>query len=81
MYLIAAAPNAGTQCGQQVHITNIGGGINNLEVGNSITATVVDRCPANECDANHLDLSVGAFKALTGGLDPPGAIQIEWFIL
>lgn len=44
-----------------------------------IEAVVADTCPANECDANHLDLSTGAFMALSGGvLDPPGAISIKW---
>lgn len=46
-------------------------------VGNEITATVADTCPG--CDENHLDLSTGAFEALTGGqLDPPGQFSIEW---
>ena len=39
--------------------------------------TVADTCPG--CDKNHLDLSYGAFKQLTGGkLDPPGRIDISW---
>lgn len=46
-----------------------------LTVG-SITAKVVDTCPS--CDKDHLDLSTGAFKALTGGqLDPPGQFNIQ----
>lgn len=44
--------------------------------GKTITATVADTCPS--CDPNHLDLSTGAFKALTGGqLDPPGEFNIQ----
>ncbi|PMD49908.1 uncharacterized protein K444DRAFT_670704 [Hyaloscypha bicolor E] len=81
-YLIAASPHAGLTCGHTVQITNVGGGINNLGVGNSITATVVDRCPPEECHPNHLDLSVGAFQTLTNGqLDPPGSVEIEWQVL
>lgn len=46
-------------------------------VGNTITATVADTCP--DCDDSHLDLSTGAFMALTGGqLDPPGEFNIQW---
>ncbi|KAE9373228.1 hypothetical protein N431DRAFT_482319 [Stipitochalara longipes BDJ] len=81
-FLIAASPASGLTCGQTVHITNIGGGINNQGIGKSITATVADRCPPDECRAEHLDLSVGAFQALTGGpLDPPGTIGIEWAVV
>lgn len=33
------------------------------------------------CDPNHLDLSEGAFKGLTGGhLDPPGEFNIQWHL-
>jgi hypothetical protein len=78
-YIVAASSQAGTYCGQQVRIENVGGGHNSRGVGNVIAATVMDTCPDNECDGNHLDLSTGAFMALTGGqLDPPGAIGIRW---
>jgi hypothetical protein len=57
----------------------MGGGINNYGAGKSITAVIADTCPADECDPEHLDLSTGAFMALTGGmLDPPGKINIQW---
>ncbi|KAN0098763.1 RlpA-like double-psi beta-barrel-containing domain containing protein [Hyaloscypha variabilis] len=80
--IIAASPHSGLTCGQLVHITNTGGGLNNHGIGKSITATVADRCPPEECRPEHLDLSVGAFKALTGGvLDPPGAIGIEFEVV
>ena len=43
---------------------------------------LLDRCPPEECHPNHLDLSVGAFQALTNGqLDPPGSVEIEWQVL
>lgn len=45
-------------CGQQVQITN-------TVSGQSITVTVADECPT--CDnSNSIDLSVGAFSALSG---------------
>jgi expansin (peptidoglycan-binding protein) len=66
-------------CGQTVTITNMGGGDNNYGKGNTITATVADTCP--ECEPDHLDLSTGAFKKLTGGqLDPPGQFNIQWHL-
>ncbi|KAL9104867.1 MAG: hypothetical protein Q9163_000253 [Psora crenata] len=67
----------GPYCGRNIQITNTGGGQDNNGVGNVIVATVADTCPG--CDENHLDLSHGAFQALTGGnLDPPGQIDISW---
>lgn len=44
------------------------------------TALVADTCPDLPiCDPTHLDLSIGAFTALSGGnLSPPGKIDIEW---
>ncbi|KAL8899532.1 MAG: hypothetical protein Q9207_006158 [Kuettlingeria erythrocarpa] len=64
-------------CGRKIEITNDGGGDNNNDQGKVVVATVADTCPG--CDSNHLDLSHGAFQALTGGaLDPPGQFEIEW---
>ncbi|KAL8857202.1 MAG: hypothetical protein Q9178_006257 [Gyalolechia marmorata] len=64
-------------CGRKIEITNDGGGQNNNGQGKVVVATVADTCPG--CDENHLDLSHGAFMALTGGaLDPPGQFNIEW---
>ncbi|PIA89365.1 hypothetical protein CB0940_07412 [Cercospora beticola] len=66
-------------CGQTVTIKNTGGGDNNYGVGKTISAKVVDTCPT--CNKDHLDLSTGAFKALTGGqLDPPGQFNIQWHL-
>ncbi|KAI4221686.1 MAG: hypothetical protein L6R36_006711, partial [Xanthoria steineri] len=63
-------------CGRKIEITNTGGGQNNNGQGKVIQATVADTCPG--CDSNHLDLSHGAFQALTGGaLDPPGVFNIR----
>jgi hypothetical protein len=80
-FLIAISPVHGhnAHCGRLVTIKNMGGGINNYGAGKSITAVIADTCPADECDPEHLDLSTGAFMALTGGmLDPPGKINIQW---
>jgi hypothetical protein len=83
-FLIAMSPDLGhnAHCGKMVTIKNVGGGINNQGIGKTITAMVADTCPANECSMTHLDLSIGAFQALTGGpLDPPGKINIQWYLL
>ncbi|KAK0507659.1 hypothetical protein JMJ35_009548 [Cladonia borealis] len=67
----------GPYCGRKIQITNTGGGQDNNGVGTVVVATVEDTCPS--CTETHLDLSQGAFKALTGGnLDPPGQIDISW---
>jgi hypothetical protein len=67
----------GPYCGRKIAITNLGGGQQNNGKGNVVIATVADTCPG--CTENHLDLSEGAFKALTGGhLDPPGTFNIVW---
>ncbi|KAL8948447.1 MAG: hypothetical protein Q9222_005367 [Ikaeria aurantiellina] len=64
-------------CGRKIQITNDGGGQNNNGKGKVVIATVADTCPG--CGADDLDLSHGAFQALTGGaLDPPGTFSIEW---
>ncbi|KJX97088.1 putative non-catalytic module family expansin protein [Zymoseptoria brevis] len=77
--IVAIAQSGNALCGQTVTITNSGGGQGNNGVGTTITAKVVDTCPG--CDADHLDLSVGAFKGLTGGaLDPPGKFNIQWHL-
>ena len=69
--------NQGTYCGRTISVTNNGGGQVNNGQGTTITVTVADTCPG--CDENHLDLSEGAFEALTGGnLDPPGEFDIVW---
>jgi len=58
-------------CGHKTQITNTSSGQDNNGVKNIVVAIVADTCPG--CDENHLDLSRGAFQALTGGnLDPPG---------
>ncbi|KAI8624328.1 RlpA-like double-psi beta-barrel-protein domain-containing protein-containing protein [Xylariaceae sp. FL1651] len=77
--IIALSPfwDVASFCGRKIQITNNGGGQSNNGAGKVITAVVQDTCPG--CDENHLDLSTGAFKALTGGhLDPPGEFNIVW---
>ncbi|KAL9613559.1 MAG: hypothetical protein Q9167_001892 [Letrouitia subvulpina] len=60
-------------CGRNIQITNTSG----PGKGKKVTAKVADTCPG--CQGDHIDLSQGAFKALTGGkLDPPGVIQVNW---
>ncbi|KAF2834717.1 hypothetical protein M501DRAFT_989482 [Patellaria atrata CBS 101060] len=78
-YLVAMSHVWNNQfCGRGIIIKNVGGGGSaNPGVGRQISARVVDKCMG--CDANYIDLSVGAFRALTGGnLDPPGTFQVEW---
>jgi len=66
-----------TYCGKYIQVTNTGGGLGNTGKGKSVIVKVQDTCPG--CDKDHLDLSHGAFQALTGGkLDPPGKINISW---
>ncbi|KAL8802017.1 MAG: hypothetical protein Q9182_004094 [Xanthomendoza sp. 2 TL-2023] len=66
-------------CGRKIEITNKGGGQNNNGYGKVVVATVADTCPG--CPRDDLDLSHGTFQALTGGaLDPPGRINIEWYV-
>ncbi|KAN0077080.1 RlpA-like double-psi beta-barrel-containing domain containing protein, partial [Tylopilus felleus] len=60
-------------CGQQVQITN-------TVSGQSITVTVADECPT--CDnSNSIDLSVGAFSALSGNDLSEGVVDIVWSFL
>ncbi|KAL6717261.1 hypothetical protein ACLMJK_005176 [Lecanora helva] len=77
--IIALSPywNVASYCGRKIKITNNGGGQNNNGAGKTVVATVEDTCPG--CGENDLDLSHGAFQALTGGnLDPPGEFSITW---
>lgn len=64
-------------CGKYIQATNTGGGQGNTGKGKTVVVKVQDTCP--ECEQGHLDLSHGAFQAMTGGkLDPPGKINISW---
>ena len=57
--LDSAIYDNGKYCGKEVKLVN-------TQNGASVTATVQDECPT--CDsATSIDLSVGAFKALTNG--------------
>jgi len=64
-------------CWKQIEVRNVGSTYNVGGTGNTIRATVADTCPADECDAEHVDFSIGAWNALTNNA-PVGAIQIEW---
>lgn len=68
----------GPACGKQITMTNTGSDDGVGGAGNSVTVTVVDTCPS--CDANHLDLSVGAWNVLTDGA-PFGTVNIVWLAL
>jgi hypothetical protein len=63
-------------CGRRLRIRNVGS--NDASVGgrgNEITVTVADTCPG--CDAGHVDLSEGAWNALTNNAGWSTA-NIEW---
>jgi len=63
-------------CGRKIEITNVGcdyEGVNG--VGNSIIVTVKDTCAS--CAKNHIDLSVGAWDALTN-CSPWGIFRARW---
>ncbi|KAH8669664.1 RlpA-like double-psi beta-barrel-protein domain-containing protein-containing protein [Tricladium varicosporioides] len=62
-------------CGRKVKITNTGSNSGTGGKGKSVTATVADTCPS--CDAGHVDLSLGAWNALTGNA-AYGTINISW---
>lgn len=68
-------PNCGRQV--EIEITEIGEGGGDFEKGKRILATVVDTCM--NCGLADMELSVGAYQALTGGnLDPNGSFFIDW---
>lgn len=54
----------GAHCGQTVKVAD-------ASTGKTVTVTVADECPT--CGAGGIDLSVGAFEALTGALFPESA--------
>ena len=58
-----------TVCGKVVQIVNTSN-------GKSVQATIVDKCPGNECAYGSLDLSPAAFQQI-GDLDT-GILNIEW---
>lgn len=51
----------GAHCGQTVEVRN-------SKTGTTVTVKVADQCPT--CSSGSLDLSEGAFQALTGALFP-----------
>jgi expansin (peptidoglycan-binding protein) len=63
-------------CGWTIHVTNTGSDDGVGGKGKAVTVTVVDTCPA--CNAHHLDLSFGAWDALTDSA-PAGTIDIKWY--
>ncbi|KAG0328438.1 hypothetical protein BGZ99_005303 [Dissophora globulifera] len=56
-------------CGRKVHITNTAN-------GKSVVATIVDKCPGDECAWGSLDLSPAAFNAI--GNQAQGVLSISW---
>ncbi|KAF2839015.1 hypothetical protein M501DRAFT_1031176 [Patellaria atrata CBS 101060] len=72
-FLVAMASSFNNEfCGRGIIVTNINGGQGN---GNQVSARIVDTCPS--CASNDLDLSVGAFSALTNGDLDLGVIAID----
>lgn len=52
--------------------------------GRSVTVTVVDECPIDSnptCTAGHIDLSRGAWNALTGGIGGTQIFGVNWQIV
>lgn len=77
----SVSPSFGSNalCGRRIRITNTGpttdysvGG-----AGNAVEVVVADTCPG--CDRGHLDLSVAAWDALTGGAYP-SQVGISWCV-
>lgn len=64
-------------CGRKVFITNTGPGTDGVGgQGNTVTITVEDTCPG--CPSpDSIDLSYGAFGALTNGATT-GNVNIDW---
>jgi len=63
-------------CDWTIYVINVGSDDGVGGEGNGVIVTVADTCPA--CDATHLDLSIGAWNALTDNA-PFGTIFIEWY--
>jgi len=66
-----------SNCGRKIKITNTGSNDGVGGSGNAITVTVADTCPS--CDQGHLDLSEGAWNALTGNA-AYGTVNISWWV-
>lgn len=63
-------------CGRKIEITNVGCDYEGVRgVGNSIIVTLKDTCEL--CAEDHVDLSVGAWEALTDG-SPWGIFHVQW---
>ena len=64
-------------CGRRLRLRNTGSNDGVGGQGNVIEVTVADSCQA--CDRNHVDLSVGAWNALTNNA-AWGTVNIEWLV-
>jgi hypothetical protein len=62
-------------CGRKIKLTNTGSNDGVGGKGRSVVVTVQDTCPS--CNQGHVDLSVGAWNALTNNA-PWGTVNINW---
>lgn len=65
----------GDECGRRIRVTNLGSHYPVGGEGRSIIVTVKDTCAS--CDEDHIDLSIGAWNALTDHT-APGLLNVEW---
>ncbi|KAG0340591.1 hypothetical protein BG000_011633 [Podila horticola] len=71
--MMGAASWGNPACNKRVQITLKG------DSSKTVTARVVDKCPADECAYGSLDLSPAAFQTL-GDLDT-GILDIDWHFI
>ncbi|KAF9318420.1 hypothetical protein BG003_011244 [Podila horticola] len=71
--MMGAASWGNPACNKRVQITLKG------DSSKTVTARVVDKCPADECAYGSLDLSPAAFRTL-GDLDT-GILDIDWHFI
>jgi len=64
-----------SECGRLIEVTHMGSDYGVGGEGNTIIVKVQDTC--EDCDGDHVDLSMGAWDALTDGA-PWGQIYTEW---
>ena len=66
-YWTTANPNLDPVCGRKIEVTRN---------GKSVTARVVDKCPADSCPGENIDLSPAAFDKI--GNRNEGRVQVSW---
>lgn len=77
--VVSVSPSFGANalCGRRIRVTNTGPttDMSTGGAGNTVEVVVVDTCVG--CDQGHLDLSVGAWNALTNTAYP-SQVGITW---